>query len=386
MTRAVPNIFGALTTPSLPNLDNDFTAMTPTLVLPCTVVGTNALTLTPVTGTLSQTAYTDKELFSFQAVATSTSAMTVQVAALAALNLYKAGGTIQAGSGDVVLGQLYLVAYQASLNSAAGGFVILSAVAGAGATILRDYLAGLALSNDGSTPNSVLDIAAGQATDSTNVVYIGLNSAITKSTAGSWSVGSGQNGMGTGLSISSSTWYHVFAIINSGVADAYFDTSVTAANAPSGTTAFRRIGSILTDGSAHILGFIQRYDLFFWKTIPALDVAGGALASATPTNYTLNSVPTGVNVEAIVHVNSNVNGNPGNIYLYSPDIGDQTPSATATPLASFLSVAAGAANQGVGGQLRVVTNTAAYIRAEVSISSTLYIVAIGWRDFLGRSS
>ena len=127
MTRAVPNVFASLTTPSLPNLDNDFTALTPTVVLPCTATGTNGITLTPVASTLTVSAYTDKDRFSFNALNTSTGVMTLQVGALAALNLYKAGGTVQASSGDVVAGQYYDVAYQASLNSNAGGFVIVNA-------------------------------------------------------------------------------------------------------------------------------------------------------------------------------------------------------------------------------------------------------------------
>jgi hypothetical protein len=37
-----------------------------------------------------------------------------------------------------------------------------------GVSVLRSYIAGLTLSNDGGTPSSVLDIAAGQAADSGN--------------------------------------------------------------------------------------------------------------------------------------------------------------------------------------------------------------------------
>ena len=128
MTRAVPNIFGALTTPSLPNLDSDFTAVTPNVVLACNAAGTNALTLTPLAGTLSQTAYSDKELFSFIALNTSTASVTAQIGALGSINLYKAGGITQAGSGDIVASQYYIIAYQASLNASAGGFVIVSAI------------------------------------------------------------------------------------------------------------------------------------------------------------------------------------------------------------------------------------------------------------------
>ena len=68
----------------------------------------------------------------------------------------------------------------------------------------RSLLAGLTLSNDSGTPNSVLDIAAGACADSTNAVPI-IGTAFTKSTAGSWVAGTGNNGMGSGLSVAPST-------------------------------------------------------------------------------------------------------------------------------------------------------------------------------------
>lgn len=160
------------------------------------------------------------------------------------------------------------------------------------AACFRSFLAGLTLSNDGTTPNSVLDIAAGSCIDSTNAVMITLG-AFTKSTAGSWAAGTGSNGMGTGLTIANTTWYHVFAIINAGAADVYFDTSVTAANAPSSTTSFRRIGSFLTDGSAHIIAFVQDGDLFQWKA--PVTANGGANPGTSAVLQTLTT-PLGVHV------------------------------------------------------------------------------------------
>jgi len=131
------------------------------------------------------------------------------------------------------------------------------------------------------TYNSVntLGIAAGQAKDSTNNYTI-APAALSKTTAASWFPGN-NGGMGTGLSVTASTWYHVFAIINGGNHDVYFDTSLTAANKPAGTTAFRYIGSIKTDASGHILPFYQVGQRFSWVTPPS-DL----------NNYTGNSIGT----------------------------------------------------------------------------------------------
>ena len=134
MTRAVINQFASLTNPTLPNLDADFIGVANTLVVPCTASGTNAVTLTPVASTVTVSGYTDKDQYTFDAPATSTGVMTMQVGVLGLLKLFKAGGTTQATAGDVVLVQFYQVAYQATLDTGAGGFVIVSAIALAAAS------------------------------------------------------------------------------------------------------------------------------------------------------------------------------------------------------------------------------------------------------------
>jgi len=78
-------------------------------------------------------------------------------------------------------------------------------------------LGGLTTSRASAT---TLTVAAGKCNDSTNTSgsTIYLPSGMTKSTAGAWASGNNSNGMGNGLTIANSTWYHVFAIINAGVA------------------------------------------------------------------------------------------------------------------------------------------------------------------------
>lgn len=83
-------------------------------------------------------------------------------------------------------------------------------------------------------------------------------------------------------SIANATSYHVCLIEKDSdlTIDAGFDTSVTCVNRPAGYTKFRRVGSLLTDGSANFIGFIHRGDDFIWKT-PILDIADTGVASAT---------------------------------------------------------------------------------------------------------
>ncbi len=194
-----------------------------------------------------------------------------------------------------------------SLNSLTGNLTLAAGnqatVTSSGTTVtvapvIRSYLAGLTLSNDGGSPNTVLDTAAGVATDSTNAVMINLGSAITKSTAGVWAVGSGSNGMGNGLTITANTWYHVCLARNGGTTDEWFDTSAVCANKPAGITdpLFRRVGSFRTNISSQILAFLQNGDEFLYVT-PLNEYTGNAGVPSTPVAIGF-TVPTGVVVWA----------------------------------------------------------------------------------------
>ena len=241
--------------------------------------------------------------------------------------------------------------------------------------LLRGLINGLTLSNDAVSPNLILDIAAGTCVDSTNASFITLG-AFTKSIGGSWTAGSGSNGMGQGLTATASTWYHVFAIINSGTPDIYFDTSVTAANAPANTTAFRRIGSIKLDASVHILGFTQLGDLFNWN-VPTLDINAGTPASGVATPVTL-TVPPGVRAVANMTASAGyVSGTATSLFIYSP-------SVTTAPLIPV--VISAVAGNSVCDAIQALTNTLSQvvIKLVFSGSTTFSLETTGWYDNRGR--
>lgn len=179
--------------------------------------------------------------------------------------------------------------------------------------------------------------------------------------------------MGAGLTIANSTWYHVFAIINTGAADAYFDTSITAANKPASTTYFRRIGSFLTDGSARILAFFQTGDQFTWVQARS-DVNTSALGT-TPTSYAL-TVPTGLKVVALFR---GAIGSAGYLSINGPD---ETLNVSGTPSGNVSLVGATGGN---AGHFAILTNTSAQIMAVADAASrTFYAVTYGWIDTRGR--
>jgi len=271
-------------------------------------------------------------------------------------------------------------------DAASTAFVATAANARVGGAVLRSYLAGLTVTNDGVLPNTVLDISAGSCADSTNTVMITLG-AFTKSTAGTWTAGTGNTGMGVGLTIANATWYHVFAIIVTGMPDIYFDASVTAANRPVGTTAFRRIGSFLSNGSAQIIGFIQDGDYFRWKA-SVLDVADTNPGTSAVTK-TLASVPTGVTVQAILNSMPTFASSGAALLVFSDlAANDEAPSMTAAPLANNQAGSLG------GGavmpeQIVIRTNTLAQIRYRLSVSGASDVVraaTLGWIDSRGRNS
>lgn len=101
-----------------------------------------------------------------------------------------------------------------------------------------------------------ITISTGICRDSANTTTLSLSAALTKQIDSVWAVGDAAGGLFTGV-VANDTWYHLFLIRkdSDGSIDAGFDTSVVAVNIPAGYTAFRRIGSVLTDGSANILPF-----------------------------------------------------------------------------------------------------------------------------------
>jgi len=249
--------------------------------------------------------------------------------------------------------------------------------------ILQSYLGGLTLSNDGTNPTTDIDIAAGISADSTGVDYMKLSSALVKRVSTSWTVGTGQGCLDTG-SIPTSGTVHIFEIkrTDTSVVDILCSVSASSPTMPSGYTEKRRIGSIMTDGSAHIISFLQRGDDFYWLD-PVLDInATDATTAATRTI----SVPSGINVKAYLDVFTlNGSGGISGTYFSSPNVNDDSTSLSANVIPS-VGFDNGTGNRSAGGQVSVWTNTSAQIRTRSVASLTLRVSTLGWLDRRGRDS
>lgn len=235
-------------------------------------------------------------------------------------------------------------------------------------------ISGLVTSNDADVDHDI-NITAGQATDSTNDSYLTLSSEITKQIDVTWAAGDDAGGLFSGT-VAADTTYHVFIIENDsdGSIDAGFDISLTAANIPSGYTKYRRVASVVTDGSANIINFIQRGDDFYYDT-PILDVDNGA--SGTTANTATATVPADINVK--IYLNTFVQANGAEVYFSSLDNTDLAPSVTASPLASL-----GSATTANFGNAEVWSNTSSQYRYRSSANTTVRAATLGYVDARGK--
>ena len=246
---------------------------------------------------------------------------------------------------------------------------------------LYNYYGGGVLSNDPTTPNTIIDLTPGSVASDDNSVMITLSSAFTKTTS-VFTAGTGNGCLDTGT-VANSTFYNVFQIENTAtpVVDVLCSTNAVAPLLPSGYTEQRRLNcGFKTDGSAHILPFTQDGDTCLWGT-QTLDV-NTALADSTTHLETLN-VPTGVKVAPIYSYSMSATGN--SLCLYSPDVSPLACSTT-NPFSDakgfgLLSSTTGNTTVNSAGPY-LVTNNASQIGAELAASTTssVSIITQGWKE------
>lgn len=340
------------------------------------------------------TAYATGNTFRFASAGANTGAVTINIDGLGAKDVKKFGSTALV-AGDIPSGaavELFYDGTQFQLIGLAAASVSSTATAttqSAGdnstkiattayvdrAIALRGYIDGLTLSTAGSS--STISIAAGGASDSTNVFILSLASSISKTTS-AWSVGTGNGGLDTG-SIANSTWYYFYLIrrTDTGVVDVVFSTSSSSPTLPTNYTQYRYIGAGLTNGSAQWTAFTQSGNEFYWST-PVLDVSGACTTSATTVAL---SVPRGRKMKVFLNVRTTTGLT---VYLSDPANADLAPSSSANPLGS-------AGNDGVGGltiisQANVWTDTSAQIRYRGGTTAQWGLATLGWFDDRGKNA
>ena len=252
----------------------------------------------------------------------------------------------------------------------------------------RSYLSGYGMTAVSST--GIL-IAAGQARSDTNTYDITLASATALSLAST-----GVNALDTGT-VTSATWYHVFAISKAeGVSAATLaSTNISSPTMPSGYTLKRRIGSIYSDADVSVQNFVQTGDNFNWFT-PVVDVSA-AIVTASAKTLSL-STPFGIKTEALLGINAIVSGTGFNdrvgVYISPLDTADVTVtepnSGSGTYSLAFDNPppsSTGARGVIAGSIPPVRTNTSSQVRARSfsgSYPNKLNVTTFGWIDRRGR--
>jgi hypothetical protein len=239
-----------------------------------------------------------------------------------------------------------------------------------------NFITGLALSNNAT---NVLNIAPGQATDTTGVNTLGVQSAWTKSLA-SWTKGSGGGGLDTGTTGgAASTFYHFYGLYNPTTGETDFTFSVTGPatgpTLPSGFTQWAWLYAWQTDGSKNwVLGTQDGDD--FTKTGVINNVANSTALGTTPVLQAV-TVPSGIKVKANLRGYTWSNASD-TILISSPNESAVTPNLTlGNNTASTFALGSGTASGFE--KPAIITNTSGQIQAAASANTIGWSLAtVGW--------
>lgn len=239
---------------------------------------------------------------------------------------------------------------------------------------LRGYIAGLGLSNAADADHDIT-IAAGTCRDSTNAYTLTLASALTKQIDAAWAAGTNAGGLDTG-SVANSTFYYIFLIRkdSDGSIDALFSASATAPTMPEGYTYFRRIGALVTDGSANIRNGAWNGDTFTYNT-KINDRASAALANTNRTVGTLSVPP---NTTALLVLQFQTASGAGFVNLGPTTDADIAPTAATDSMYNF-----GTALAPSYREVRADASSQIYFRGN-STNAYIGIQTLGWIDTRGR--
>jgi hypothetical protein len=125
----LPFTFQSSNSPDLVWLDDNFATLGYMVTIPCTLAGTNTITLTPVSYAPTLASYPEYQIFAgVYIAAANTGATTAQVVGLSALPVYKQGsaGPIALAGGELIFANIALFLYDSNLDSGAGGFHLIN--------------------------------------------------------------------------------------------------------------------------------------------------------------------------------------------------------------------------------------------------------------------
>jgi hypothetical protein len=255
---------------------------------------------------------------------------------------------------------------------------------------INNFRGGLRVTNGTDTEHD-LDISIGTWADSTNTTL--LATTVVNTIEIDEAIGTGNGGFPSGLSLTADTTYHIFIVAKADGSDVRFgfDTSLSAANVRSdwGTvegvsyTLYKRIWSVLTDGSSNIRNYNRYGNECHLDTAIATYEGDGVTDAQIGTSRTdlTTDVPTGIKL--LAHLNVEKDFNAGrNIYVFAKTESDPTVGYATDGMDRRSSIGGGGADDREGTQyLKVITDTAAKVSMKADGASTSFFCrTLGWTD------
>jgi hypothetical protein len=319
----------------------------------------------------------------FRAGNRNTGASTVNVNSAGVKNLKKEDGSTDLVAGDITTthdstfrynGTLFVRVIEANLATTSIS----------GTTLLPSLIT---IANNATDANNDIDFSAGNFTVSDGSAQGVASSVETKRLDATWAAGNNAGGLAAGLTKANSTTYHCFKLLNptTGATGSGFDTSLNATNLladsaviAAGFTKYRRVFSILTDGSGNIRAFTMRI-LANGQASCILTNNIVAFSGTSPTDGTDLTIttPTGLNTGAILSGSLNHSGGGDCIYkLKSKVQGDYIYAGTLGNVNVTRST--------IALPIPIVTNATSQIqhgRDATGGSCTIVLYLHGWVDY-----
>jgi len=287
----------------------------------CTNIA-DAYTLTPVSPFLGITGYKDGQIFRFRpSITNTTQSPTANINGQGVKNIVKADGSTQVAIGEISTTEDIEIRYDL-----ANDVLILPKLSIS--VLPRGYISGIITENDSGDTAHYIKFNTGVCKDVANSIDIDFSTPLVKQIDAVWAAGTNQGGFPSGLgSVAVDTWYHLFVIAKpDGTTDAGFDTSLTATNLladATGYTKYRHIFSVLTDGSANILGYNQIDNETCEFKLSIQDASAVSLSTGTGSLFTVSS-PLGIKATPLGTILAESNSGEFQILVQS---GNQTATA-----------------------------------------------------------
>ena len=248
-------------------------------------------------------------------------------------------------------------------------------------TLSKDYIAGIVPSVAADALHDIT-LSAGECRDSADTEDLVLTSPITKQIDAAWAAGDNAGGMFTGT-VAASTTYHMFLIRkdSDGSIDAGFDTSISAANIPTGYTAYRRVFSFLTDGSADIPGF-SALNSNTGLVVVLDDLAGDYSDTSPGTSEVLVSLSVPSDIQVLAHIKGYARDSAS--FIVSVTSVSQTNVGANTTNGDLSHTTGSGVTADSTANMDRVTNTSGQIRLRSDRASgftVLKLTLMGWTDW-----